>query len=98
MVLKPPGAVVVGDVVLRLDARPGCALDHTADAELLLRVLPVADGHDETPLAFFRLALHEQVEAEVVVGAVVRDVAPDPCAALDRLDPALPADARRGFL
>ena len=67
------------------------------NAELLLQVLLVADGYDEAPLSIFRLSLHEQVEPEVVVGSIVRYVAPDPGATLDRLDLPLPANAWDGL-
>jgi len=84
--------------MLGLDTRPGCALEHIANAKLLLRVLGVADGHDEASLPPFRFALQKQVEPEVMVGAVVGLVTPDPGAALDRFDLALPIDAGAGLL
>ena len=84
--------------MLGLDTRPGCALEHIANAELQLRVLGVANSHNEAPLPSVRLALYKQVEPEVVVGAIVHLVAPDPGAALDRFGLALPADAEGGLL
>ncbi len=61
-------------------------------------LLGVADGHNETPFPTIRFASHKQVEAKVVVGTIVHLVAPDPGAALDRFDPALPTDAEGGML
>ncbi len=83
--------------MLGIDTGSGCALEHIANAELQLRVLGVADGHNETPFLSVHFAIHEQVESEVMVGAIVHLVAPDPGAALDRFDLALPADAGGGL-
>ena len=81
-----------------LDTGPGRALKHIANAELQLRVLSVADGHNEASRPTILLTLHKQVKPKVMVGAIVHHVTPDPGTALDRFDVALPADAGDGLL
>src|SRR4029453_12492140 len=69
--LQPPRTIEVGDLVLRGLARPGRSFRDVPDPELQLALLNARDRYDELPRVLGSLAFDPEVEAEVVMRAVV---------------------------